>query len=1464
MERSLSKMSFSSSKQPSKKIGGSRNEIPAEADIPTVSGFMNAGEKPSTCVFCDGKHSSLECGKSTSMALETKNELIKKKGHCFCCLRPGHSMKKCKSFKFIKCQKCSRHHHIIMCPDMHGKSTEKTKEEPSSDLSATNSDKLSMSNNIQRKEVLMETLTTVLRGKNGLQRKTRTMYDRGNQGSYIKIEVAEELGLEVIGYETVRHQTFPANMSGPVKHPLYKVEVSAINGRTIFEFVLSGLENITKTVHGTQKGKWVDYCTENGIQLTDVDPITNDIELMIGVDVAPRLYTGKKIDLECGPTATETRLGWILSGKILVSAKPNKNNMMCLISMHMLDDVVKNMWELEAIGITDPVETIQRAELEKSAMDHFRKTVCKLEDGRYEVSLPWLEGRQKLPNNFMQASFLLKKATTTLKKDGSLAAYDDILRQWEADGIIEEVPVNELNQPAHYFSHRGVYKENSTTPLRPVFNASLQSKYGPSLNSVVEKGPNLLELIPTCLTRFRTGKVGVIADIKKAFLQISVSKDDRDSMRFLWWKSLECEKEKIYRHKRVVFGISCSPFLLGATLKHHLEQVEDHKETAALLMQSMYVDNLVTSVSSPKAAQILQKESQSILAPAHFDLRGWEFGPSVEDKQVSVLGMIWNTKRDVLKFDLEKVMKKLEEPCTKRALLSITNMIFDPLGFVCPFTLKPKLLLKKACEEKVGWDEDLPQSIAKEFAKWKTEILCLEDIEIKRMMAFETDKSTWSLHVFTDSSSAAYASCVFLRSGKQEVATQLIQACSRVSPKKTATIPRLELLGCYIGSILTDKVKKSFMMPDIQVTYWTDSSSALAWIRNPGAWAIFVANRVKRIRELTSPDQWKHVPGEYNPADLPSRGCSSLTLVQEEWWEGPSWLRLSEEKWPKSKVMINEEEVQKERIKTVISCMNLSHESILDNLLNYSDYNKKLRVLAFIMRYMKNLRLQRGNKNRLRKEISELTAEEVDEAEKVIFRHVQSQAFDGVEDARLRKFRPFVDENGLIRMKSRLLLGDDCDDFKYPIILPGKKEFVKRLIWREHVTTSHAGCGILMATLRDRLWILNCRRTIGNVLLSCLKCRRLSAKKCEVQEAPLPKNRIKNAAIFEIIGVDLAGSLFLRGGKKVWICLYTCSVYRAVHLEIVESLSTVDFLSSFRRFVARRGRPSIVYSDNGKNFVGAHNLFNSLDWKLVDRYASVSKIQRIFNPPAAPWWGGFWERCIGMMKQLLRRVLGNKVVTYVELETVLTEVEAAINSRPLGYVSENPTDLRPLTPSMFLMEVGSNVLPEVDAIDSTALDKQLKRCQHVRECLKTRFRREYLGQLVHHGKMKGSLPLKPNALVLIEMPDRKRLDWPLGVVLEVFPGKDDCVRQAIVRTKDGEFLRPVQRLYPLETLPGECVMPEQEAEVNTSPEFYEEENEATLPLEKVTVDDEGSPDPVVVTRFGRIVKKPSRLNFKRK
>lgn len=249
------------------------------------------------------------------------------------------------------------------------------------------------------------------------------------------------------------------------------------------------------------------------------------------------------------------------------------------------------------------------------------------------------------------------------------------------------------------------------------------------------------------------------------------------------------------------------------------------------------------------------------------------------------------------------------------------------------------------------------------------------------------------------------------------------------------------------------------------------------------------------------------------------------------------------------------------------------------------------------------------------------------------------------------------------------------------------------------------------------------------------------------------------------------------------------------------------FINALRRFIARRGKPSQIYSDNGTNFVSANKELKDLSQflvkvgnQLVDIFANDG-ITWHFNPPSAPHFGGLWEAGVKTVKFHLRRIIGSTLLTFEQLATVIAQIEAIVNSRPLTPLSSNPLDLEPLTPAHFLVghRLTSIPDPDVSELPNNRLS-QLQHLQQIQQNFWRRWSKEYISQLQVKSKWtKESTALEPGTLVVIKEDNLPPLKWTLGRVLETFPGADCVIRVVTVKTNYGVVKRPICKLGVLPT-----------------------------------------------------------------
>ena len=483
-------------------------------------------------------------------------------------------------------------------------------------------------------------------------------------------------------------------------------------------------------------------------QLADTFPSeleVSTVELLIGNDYYSELILPERKKLSPGLYLLASHLGWILSGRLPTEERKMSEVSMFLMGGHSCQqyqqsfvpensDVVMKpnfdeFWKLETIGIKDPINDCD----DDQAIQNFHDTVRKT-NGRYEVTWPWKEENPRLPDNYQLA---LGRLISLLKRIQGrpelLQKYDSIIKDQLKKEIIEEVNVGtEEGCKKHYIPHHAVITpDRKTTRVRIVYDASVKARKGcKSLNECLYRGPVILEDLCGLLLRFRTHKVALTADIEKAFLQVGLQPSDRDVTRFLWLKDPTKPPTKdnlqIYRFTRVPFGVISSPFLLGATILHHLEQAGT--PTSKKIMKHMYVDNLLTGVNSSKEAREFYSESKEVFQESSMNLREWgsnskEFLKSIPEQDrvketiTKVLGILWNSVADQLAVKGSKPT----EGSWKREVLESIATVFDPLGFFTPATLRGKLFLQELWASEKEWDEKLEEEMLHKWLKIQKE-----------------------------------------------------------------------------------------------------------------------------------------------------------------------------------------------------------------------------------------------------------------------------------------------------------------------------------------------------------------------------------------------------------------------------------------------------------------------------------------------------------------------------------------------------------------------------------------------------------------------------------------------------------------------------------------------------------------------------------------------------------------------
>ena len=369
-------------------------------------------------------------------------------------------------------------------------------------------------------------------------------------------------------------------------------------------------------------------------------------------------------------------------------------------------------------------------------------------------------------------------------------------------------------------------------------------------------------------------------------------------------------------------------------------------------------------------------------------------------------------------------------------------------------------------------------------------------------------------------------------------------------------------------------------------------------------------------------------------------------------------------------------------------------------------------------------------------------------------------------------------------------------------------DVVIKLIEDAHQANFHEGTEYVRSVLRQEYWIIGLRNALRSVKAKCVKCRKQQAAVSQPIMADLPRERLQERVFpFTNTGVDYFGPFevkFMRKTMKRWCCLFTCLTTRAVHIEVVPFLEADTCLTAITRFIARRGKPATILSDNGTNFVGAakemRDCINAWNQSDIETSLAQKDIKWKFNPPGAPHFGGIWERLVRSCKKAMIAVLDGRSLTDDVLITTMCLVEQTLNARPLTSVSDDPDDLEALTPNHFLMGRANSATPFLpDAQRYTDLKRVFRVSQAYSDMIWTRWTKEYLPEWNVRNKWNKDdvRQLKVNDLVWVVDENVKRSNYKMARVLEVQEGSDGRVRSATVLTKDGKLKRPVVKLAPM-------------------------------------------------------------------
>ena len=1483
--------------------------VTAEAVVAANASSLPSSQARSPCVFCNGSHLHDACKKFTT-ATARKQQLAAER-RCFVCLRKGHSARECHgSASDRPCRHCHRkgHHHPVICTSnpclqQHsstptGRSATSSNTVSASTISDVSSSKGERSEP-QQHSILLQTATITATRQDGSPITFRALLDSGSQRSYMTRQLADALGVEELHPELLSVSTFGTKSPSHLQTTVAQFDLPLLDHDHLTMHVNVLDREITQPI-GCCVMDQDDLDVVNHFDTPLADIITaadgngrKPIDLLIGTDYYWNLINSERVVLPSGLFAISSRLGYIITGRSCTSSQTSLHNEVATlfindiahrhsaISLDADDSAVTNLWQLDAIGITDsPVISDDDAAL---ALFQSTVTYTSGSESRYTVTLPWKSNDIHLPDNFGLSLGRLRALVKRFESDPDLLeSYNRIFQQQLELGVIEPAPAATSALRPHYLPHHPVVTpQKSTTKVRIVYDASARAKRGNrSLNDCLYRGPVLIPNLAGMLMRFRLHAIVLLSDIEKAFLQISIHSDDRDSLRFLWYRDIsqsfqDTENVQAYRFCRVPFGLVCSPFLLAATIHHHLRNAAS--PLATRILDNIYVDNVMLGCDTVEEALELYKEARSLFASASMNLREWASNSSEVHEKLpdeycctgkinKMLGLSWNIEKDTLQLPVLSIQHNTIPP-SKRSVLKLVAAIFDPIGFFTPITFNARVFLQHLWSLQLTWDETLSPTLSEQWSAVVNSLMQISTLSVPRFIGFQSTQYSYQLIVFTDASAKSYAAVAYLRiidHNTGMIKIHLAFSKMRLPPRQhgrkatSISLPRLELLGVLIGVRIVNFIRCELHLDTTKVTLWTDSACVLTWIKSSKPLPRFVENRVREIRTAEN-IEFRYVASQDNPADLPTRGREPADLREcSFWWNGPQWLLNDPSDWPTWKIPIVRPEDLDNIEDTETPAVTLSSVSAKTTLLRisgekYSTLARLLRVTTYVLQFISRsvwAKLSCKTQEAIQKKdelfgmaMNSCCARDREPTQYRLAgmmwtRQVQQDNYPDVfiaiaankQHALQTQLGISVDTHGILRCVGRL----EHSDCNGKALLPRKHWYSKLIIMSVHARLLHDGPTHTLNDLRKHYWIPQGRAEVRSVLRRCTLCRRYEGKAFKLPKMPpLPRERVTQSSPFENIGLDYLGPLYVWNNgvsEKVWVCLFTCLAVRAIHLELVISMDTQHFLNCFRRFAARRGLPSVIYSDNAPQFHLAASTMTKL-WEEVINDQSVKcflqceGIQWRFIPELSPWQGGVYERLVGMVKRALRKAIGRSRLNLEQLSTLLTEVESTINSRPLTHLptDEDGVDVLVLTPSHFLSgnrKIGipiASIPVATDSTDPVYLPPDTDSAIKLLETWKGHLNRlnqfwqhwisSYLPFLQEnaarvHKHSKGQLATVPEIgmVVLIKDDGSPRCKWNFGKIVELPVSKSDGqVRVAKVLIPSGKILtRSVNHLYPLE------------------------------------------------------------------
>ena len=1170
-----------------------------------------------------------------------------------------------------------------------------------------------------------------------------------------------------------------------------------------------------------------------------------NVDILVGYDHAA--YHPVRIDNIDHLVLNENRFGYSFGGAHTLFKGHAKPIVQHAIVLHSAVSELESIYSVDNLGVNCvpkcggckcgtchpggkdmTVVEEEQYELMKSKLNY------QIEKGRFITGTPWIRDPSELPEKESKryAMAVLRSTEKRLLKNKDYAKLyqkqiEDLLKR-KVSRKVSEQELREWKGPKFFITHHSILKpESESTPIRVVYDSSHKHPIDDcsrnkteevAINDFMAKGPSGLNHMFGILIRFREGRVAFIGDISKMFHSIDLYPEDH-MVRLFLWRDLDQEREpEVYAITKLNMGDKPSAAIAQIALQETAKMAPEELEHAqSVILRNSYMDDISDSCDSTEEARQITSDITKILDKGGFKIKEWAITGDIpknreNDDQKTVqkllnaevstwaqkfLGMYWDTENDKLMFFIKRTLEEPLVKSTKRTILSKANSIYDPYGFLSPFIIKIKILLRKiwTYEPKIDWDDELPTEIQ---TKWNTILQEIEEIanlmfprSIKPMNSIDNSPD---LIIFSDGSKEAYGAVAYSRWKTTDgYECRLIFSKSRVAPIKVEDIVRLELSAATLSTRLRACLNKESKLEFKNVYHLIDSNIVKGMI-NKGSYGFntFAGNKIGEIHRQAKPEEYFWMEGKNNIADIITRGCPPQELGEGSTWQtGPDFLKLPKEEWPIFSE-VEEMELPERKKKAFTGVSTVEGEETLSKRFDLNRFSKFTRLIYTTARVLNLYKYYKKDNTRDNKEVKPV---DIKDAERFWIIDAQSGMHEKIKKGKLKKLQPRV-ADGLIVVGGRTERWMAATwNMQAFILLPQDHKFSELIAKYEHEKIGHLAEAATISKIRSKYWIIGITKIVKQLINRCVDCKKKNKKREQQIMSPLPVERLKPTPAFLNVGVDYFGPFTIKGevqkrtrGKAFGV-IFTCLCSRVIHADITNNYSTHAFLLAYQRFIDIRGRPEKIFSDRGSNLVGASNelkeVIQGLDWETIQEYGHIKGgTVWEFSPGDSPWYNGATEAMVKSVKKALNVVVGENVLVYSELQTAMFDAAQIVNQRPIGRHPKKPEEGSYLCPNDLLIGRCSPDVPQGPFKERCSEKYRLDFVEKVVEQFWKRWIREVFPSLVVRPKWHTERRnVEKGDVVLIEDNDALRAKWKKGVISNVIISKDGKVRRCNITYK---------------------------------------------------------------------------------